>query len=120
MDNGIYVVKGWDIVRHIGNGDYHEGYDLDEFLKEIDIRQPLKEQLGDFLDAVETPANEIKVGDIVFIMNVSGRYEKHKVIGIGEDRVVNGLGVPYVQRYGNGPDNINNYIFEKARVVKRY
>ncbi len=168
LDNGIYVVKGWDIVRHIGGEDYHEGYDLDEFLKEIDIRQPLKEQLGDFLDAVETPANEIKVGhiggedyhegydldeflkeidirqplkeqlgdfldavetpaneikvgDIVFIMNVSGRYEKHEVIGIGEDRVVNGrnvLGVPYVQRYGNGPDNINNYIFEKARVVK--
>lgn len=113
LDNGIYVVKDWEIVRHVGGEDYHEGYDLDEFLKEIDICQPLKEQLGDFLDGVETPANEI---------NVSGRYEKHEVIGIGEDRVVNGrnvLGVPYVQRYGNGPENINNYIFEKARIVER-
>lgn len=122
LDNGIYVVKDWDIVRHVGGEDYHEGYDLDEFLKEIDIRQPLKEQLGDFLDAVETPADEIKVGDIVFIMNSSGRYEKHEVIGIGEHRFVNGrnvLGVPYVQRYGNGPDNINNYIFERARVVRK-
>lgn len=52
LDNGIYVVKDWEIVRHIGGEDYHEGYDLDEFLKEIDVRQPLKEQLGDFLDAV--------------------------------------------------------------------
>ena len=122
LDNGIYVVKDWDIVRHVGGGNSREGYDLDEFLKEIDARQPLKEQLGEFLDAVETTVNEIKVGDIVFIMNVSGRYEKHEVIGIGEHRFVNGrnvLGIPYVQRYGNGPDNINNYIFERARVVRK-
>lgn len=121
LDNGIYVIKDWNIVRHVGGEDYHEGYDLDDFLKEIVVHQPLDEQLGEYLDAKETPSNEIEVGDIVFIMNISGRYEKHEVIGIGEDRVVNGrnvLGVPYVQRYGNGPDNINNYIFEKTRVAK--
>ena len=42
LDNGIYVVKDWDIVRHVGGGNSREGYDLDEFLKEIDARQPLK------------------------------------------------------------------------------
>lgn len=120
LDNGIYIVKNWDIVRHVGGKSYHDGYDLDEFLKEIDSRQPLEEQLGDFLDAVETPAGEIKVGDIVFIMDINGQYEKYEVIGIGEDRIVNGenvLGIPYVQRYANGSDNVNNYIFKKARVV---
>lgn len=122
LDNGIYVVKGWEIIRHVGADDHHEGYDLDEFLKEIDNRQPILERLDDFLDGIEVQSSEIKIDDTVFVMNSSGRYEKHKVIGIGEDRYVNGrnvLGIPYVQRYGNGPDNINNYIFGKARIVKR-
>lgn len=122
LDNGVYVVKGWDIVRHVGADDSHEGYDLDEFLKEIDIRQPVKEQLGDFLDAEEVAVSDICVGDIVFIMNSSGRYEKHEVIGFGVDEYVNGrnvLVVPYVQRYGNGPENINNYIFEQVRRVRK-
>lgn len=122
LDNGIYIVKGWDIVRQVGGWASREGYDIDEFIKEIDIRQPEKEQLGDFLDAVETPVDEIKVGDKAFLMNINGQYEKHEVIGIGDDRYVNGrnvLGKPYVKCYGNGPDNINNYIFEKARVVRK-
>ena len=121
MDNGIYVVKGWEIVRQIGGSSEREGYDLNEFLKEIDIKQPLTERLGDFLDGIETPASEIKIGDRVFVQDVRGNFEKHKVIGIGSDKVVNGrnvLGVPYVDKYGNGENNINNYIFETARVVK--
>lgn len=121
IDNGIYVVKGWKIVRRIGGFSGREGYNLDEMLREIDIKQPLLEQLGDFLDGVETDISDIKVGDVVFVQNTYGRYEKHKVVGIGEDRVVNGtnvLGVPYVNRWGNGPDNINNYIREKTRVYK--
>lgn len=121
IDNGIYVVKGWEIVRHLYGEEYHEGYDLDEMLKEIDIKQPLTERLGDFLDGVDTPVEDIKVGDIVFVQNIRGNYEKHKVIGIGEDRIVNGrnvLGIPYVDKWGHGPDNPNNYIREKARVWK--
>ena len=49
-------------------------------------------------------------------------YEKWRVVGIGEEKYVNGqnvLGLPYVHKYGNDPsDNINNYIREKARVWK--
>ena len=121
IDNGIYVVKGWEIVRHIGEQEPREGYDLNDMLKEIDIRQPEKEQLGDFLDGVETDISEIKVGDIVFVQDIRENYEKWEVVGIGEDKYVNGsnvLGIPYVNKWGNGPDNPNNYIREKARVWK--
>ena len=122
IDNGIYVVKGWKIVRRIGGYQSREGYELNEMLHEIDIKQPLTERLGDFLDAEETDISDIKVGDIVFVHNYHNGYEKHRVVGIGEDKVVNGRnvkGFPYVDKYGHDPScNINNYIFEKTRVWK--
>ena len=122
IDNGIYVVKGWEIVRHIGNPGYRDGYDLDEMLKEIDKRQPESEQLGDFLDAIETDISDIEIGDVVFIQSFNGTYEKWKVVGIGEDKVVNGRnvkGIPYVDKWGTEPsNNPNNYIWKKSRVWK--
>lgn len=121
LDNGIWIVEGWNIVDHVGNYEPSEGYDLDDFLHYIDQQQPIKEQLGDFLDAVETPIADIKLGDIVFVEDIEGHYEKRRVIGFGGDEYVNGhyvLDVPYVDKWGSGPDNINNYIFEKARVFK--
>lgn len=122
IDNGIYIVKGWKIVGHIGEREPKEGYDLDDMLKAIDARQPLLEQLGDFLDGIETDISDIQIGDIVFYMSSRGVYEKWRVVGIGEDKYVNGtnvLGIPYIDKYGNNPsDNINNYIREKARIWK--
>lgn len=121
IDNGIYVVKGWKIVRRIGGYSGREGYDLDDMLREIDIKQPLTERLGDFLDAVETPIEDIKIGDTVFVQNVRGTYEKHKVVGIGDNTIVNGRnveGIPYVDKWGNGPNNPNNYLRGKVRVVQ--
>ena len=121
IDNGIYVVKGWDIVRRIGGFEGREGYDLDEMLHEIDVKQPLTERLGDFLDGVETDIQNIKIGEFVFVQDIRGNYVKHKVVGIGEDKVVNGRnvkGIPYVDKWGSGPDNPNNYIWKKARVWK--
>lgn len=121
IDNGIYIVKGWKIVGHIGEREPKEGYDLQDMLKEIDAKQPESEQLGDFLDAIETDISDIKIGDIVFVQAVSGKFEKWEVVGIGEDRIVNGsnvLGIPYVNKWGNGPDNPNNYLRGKVRVVK--
>lgn len=120
LDNGIYIVKGWNIVRHVGNYEGHEGYDLDELLHYIDEKQPKKEQLGDFLYAVEMPISELKLGDLVFVEDIEGRYEKRRVIGFGDDKYVNGhhvLNVPYVDKWESGPDNINNYIFDKVRVL---
>lgn len=121
IDNGIYVVKGWKVVRHLYGFEGHEGYDLDDMLQAIDVKQPLTERLGDFLDAVETPIEDIKVGDTVFVQNVRGTYEKHKVVGIGDNAIVNGRnveGIPYVDKWGNGPNNPNNYLRGKVRVVK--
>lgn len=121
IDNGIYIVKGWKIVGHIGEREPKEGYDLQDMLKEIDAKQPESEQLGDFLDAIETDISDIKIGDIVFVQAVSGKFEKWEVVGIGKDRIVNGsnvLGIPYVNKWGNGPDNPNNYLRGKVRVVK--
>lgn len=121
IDNGIYIVKGWKIVGHIGEREPKEGYDLQDMLKEIDAKQPESEQLGDFLDAIETDISDIKIGDIVFVQAVSGKFEKWEVVGIGKDRIVNGsnvLGIPYVNKWGNGPDNPNNYLRGRVRVVK--
>lgn len=123
IDNGLYVVKDWKIIRHINKPDFRDNYDIDEFVKEIDKCQPESEQLGDFLDAPETALEDIRVGDIVFIQAIRENWEKHEVVGIGEDRVVNGrnvLGVPYVNKWGNGHDNPNNYLREKTRVLRQY
>lgn len=121
MDNGLYVVKGWKVIRHINKPSFRDDYDIDEMLKVIDERQPESEQLGEFLDAVETPLSEIKVGDIAFVQSIRESWEKHEVIGIGEDRWVNGsnvLGVPYVNKWTHGPDNPNNYLREPVRILK--
>lgn len=121
IDNGMYVVKGWKVIRHINKPSFRDNYDIDEMLKVIDERQPETEQLGEFLDAVETPISDIKVGDMVFVQTIGELYQKWEVIGIGEDRYVNGrnvLGVPYVNKWNNGPDNPNNYLGETARVLK--
>lgn len=111
LDNGIYVVKDWEIVRNIGGYGVREGYDMDEFLKTIDHAQPDSEQLGDYLDGVETMAEDVKVGDIVFIQNLRGKFEKHEVVGIDEKG-------PYIDLFNGGPDNPNNYIPERVRKVK--
>lgn len=122
IDNGIYVVKGWKIVRHIYSNVGPEGYDLNEMLKFIDSKQPESEQLGEFLDAVETPVSEVRIGDIVFVQTYEDGYEKWEVVGFGEDRYVNGknvLGVPYINKWYNGPNNPNNYIRgNTVRVLK--
>lgn len=120
LDNGIYIVKDWDIVKHLYSNEGREGYDLNTMLKEIDKKQPPTERLYDFLDAVEVDALDLKIGDVVFVHNYSGNYEKHKVVGIGEDRFVNGqnvLGVPYVDKWYSGPKNPNNYLRGKVRKV---
>ena len=122
LDNGIYVVRDWEIVRHIGASYDYEKYNLELMLKYIDAKQPEEERLGDFLDGIETPISEIKKGDIVFVPTLRGTYEKRKVIGIGREGYVNGRnieGIPYVDKWDTGPNNINNYLTGKTvRVYK--
>lgn len=126
-DNGVYIIKNWEIVgREYFEGVEQNAYDLTEMLLEIDECQPEQQRLGEeFITALVVPTSELKIGDIVFV-NVFDGYRRYKVVGFGEDTMVNGTnvkGMPYVDLYGNIADgyawNINNYIrTETARVAR--
>lgn len=55
----------------------------------------------------------------MFVERWDGGYNRQKVVGFGEDRMVNGhkvKGVPYVNLFGDpdrASDNPNNYLFDK-------
>lgn len=126
-DNGVYIIKGWDIVdREYFEGYEQMNYELEEMLLAIDNAMPDGEQIGDYLQAREIPTSEVKVGDTVILMDYNGKIEKHKVMGFGVDKRVNGTnvnGMPYVDKYGNNDGdfswNINNYILtETVRVAE--
>lgn len=130
-DNGTYIIEDWKIIdRLYFNGEEQNEYNLQEMLIEIDKCQPEKEQLGDFLKAKDVLVSELKIGDEVYMQTYNNKYEKHKVVGFGEDRVINGKnikGIPYVDLYlslnntTNEEDytsNINNYItVERIKIV---
>ena len=129
-DNGIYEVKGWEIVGRCDAPSFEQKeYDLLDFMKAVDKKQPVEEQLGwKFFDAEVVKRDDIKVGDIVFVPDcVSGGYFEACVIGFGKkNQIVNGhfvTNLPYVGKYGSKycapEDNINNYLQEKTyRVIK--
>ena len=122
LDNGIYVVDGWDIVKRIGATGYSEGYDRKKFLLSIDKSQPTEEQLGEeFFDSEPTPISDIKIGDKVYIDRLEEKKEKHRVVGIAPaNTTVNGVDVsftPYIDLYDRNGDyswNINNYVTRYA------
>ena len=121
-DNGVYIIKGWEIVDRKHNH-YAEqmNYDMEDMLMEIDKAMPEAEQLGEYLKAKEILTEELKVGDTVFVKDFNEKFIKHKVVGFGEDKFVNGTrvnGMPYVDKYGDEnvgyANNINNYIHTKT------
>lgn len=117
-DNGIYVIRGWEIVGRVYPYDgfcEQDEYPLDEMLRDIDAAQPIDQQLGALLDAEEVAVADVEVGDLVYMQHVNGRYEAYPVEGVGDGRIVNGLdtsGVPYVRMYNGDEcaDNCNNYL----------
>lgn len=117
-DNGIYEVEGWEIVgREDFEGREQQEHNLQEMLLGIDEAQPTKQQLGEgFITAKEVSTKTIDIGDTVYMQELDGIYKKYEVIGIGEDKFVNGskrLGQPFVNKYSNDGDyswNPNNYI----------
>lgn len=126
-DNGVYIIEGWKIVdRKYKRCSEQMNYQLEDMLMDIDKSMPKEEQIGEYLKAKEIPVNEVKVGDVVLILDYNGNVNKHKVMGFGEDKFVNGTnikGVPYVDLYGdkdgNYDWNCNNYIHtETVRVVE--
>lgn len=117
FDNGVYIIEGWEIVdRAYFDGEEQNEYDLNEMLWDIDQCQPKDEQLGDFLKAEERAIEDIKVGDEVYFVDYNGKVQHQTVVGIGEDRFVNGTnvkGIPYMDLYendGSYTGNINNYL----------
>lgn len=118
MDNGMYIIDGWDICRRIGAPDDKEVEVSQDMLLYIDEQQPQKEQLGkDYIMADIVEPSELKVGDKVYVMKYEGKPEVYTVAGIAPpDTIRNGSnvgGMPYVDMYGRDGDyswNINNYI----------
>lgn len=116
-DNGVYIIKNWQIIgREYFDGAEQTSYKLDEMLKAIDKKQPKYMQLGDFLDAKEVKIEDIRLNDEVFMYDYD-KYTKYKVVGFGDDRIINGhnvKGIPFVDKYLNDnsySNNVNNYIF---------
>lgn len=116
LDNGIYVIDGWNICERIGYESGREGYELKEMLLDIDNKQPESEQLGEkyiLADVVE--ASTLQIGDKVYIMTYREKPELHTVVGITED------GVPYVDLYDRDGDyswNRNNHLKGMVRKEK--
>lgn len=131
LDNGVYELENWNIVKHWGwNGELieHEPFkyeDIAEDLLYIDSRMPEHDQLGAaFILADVVNYDELKIGDVVYVNNLES-YEMRTVQGFGrDDKIVNGTevkGLPFVDLYFNDDtfeNNINNYIRGKARRVK--
>ena len=97
-DNGIYVINGWEIVERLTT-DYgsdfstsrmvsfpeaqeQSEYDFDEMLKAFDECMPEQERLGDYLDAVELPVSELRLGDKVWMREVNGTVKALSLIHI--------------------------------------
>lgn len=130
-DNGVYVIDGWKIVGRIEeelDDDYNvtgwrefpesreqREYDFDEMLRSFDEAMPEGLRLGSFLDSVEVPVSDVRIGDVVYMRGYESGWEAYPVIGFG-DGVRHGrdmTGIPYVERYDHDGDyswNCNNYV----------
>lgn len=153
-DNGIYVIEGWRIVERLST-EYDEdwkpvgvrgvetceeqcSYDFDEMLRAFDEAMPEPLRLGEFLDSVEVPASELRVGDEVWMRGVDDAWAAYPVAGFGQpsrNRIpvevktpegavkITYPDLPYVARYDHGGDfslNSNNYVHgATARIRSR-
>lgn len=124
-DNGDYIIRGWKIVRRRYPYESFEEqavYGLDEMLHDIDESQPEHQQLGAFLDGVETDVEQVVAGDVAWVRKVDGTFEAMEVLGraICAQR---GRELPYIGRYGRDGDytwNVNNFLDgASVRIVPR-
>lgn len=83
-DNGIYVTSDWRIVGRVGlPGSFveqcsHERLDL---LVSIDGAQPERERVGrGFLTSEEVETKRLRVGDRVFVRDLTGAYREASVV----------------------------------------
>lgn len=120
LDNGVYELENWEIVKHwncdLVQDDVVSQEELVEFLCEIDKCMPVKEQLGEvYLKAETVLVSELQVGDKVYVLDfLRNTPELFEVMGFGND------GAPYINKYNHDGDwswNGNNYI--RVPEVKR-
>lgn len=129
IDNGVYVIDGWDIVKRICGNDTVENYSIQDMLISIDEAQPIKEQLGkEFFESELVDVSDLNIGDKVYVYDsLYSKYNKHIVVGIGyTDDVINGSqveNIPFINKYCNDKGeyrkNINNYLLRVDK-VRRY
>ena len=138
-DNGIYVIDGWKIVDRVypyARFEEQCEYDFDDMLRSFDEVMPENLRLGKFLDAVEVPANEVEVGDEVWLFGVDGKWKAYPVVGFGQppfNRIsvwvdapdgrkdVTYPNLPYVAMYDHDGDfswNSNNYVHGSIARIK--
>lgn len=125
LDNGIYIIDGWKIVKTIGEP-HNDNYDLTEMLLAIDKAQPENQRLGkDYIEADEVDISEIEIGDQVFLYD--GDFNKiPKLYTVEEiappDTWCNGRvdGLPKINKYeGNNPNNYLRGANGKLRRLKQ-
>ena len=89
-DNGTYVIENWEIVGrlHLEHSECYADYSVNDMLKEIDKRMPESERLGEgFFDAEEVAAEELQVGDTVFVFDTDSHCYSPRVVNITPDKV---------------------------------
>lgn len=140
-DNGIYVIDGWEIVDRVhtcGGTEEQLEYDFDETLRAFDEAMPEGLRLDEFLDSVEVPAGELRLGDEVWLRTVGEKWETFPVVGFGQPgsgriavsidtpdgrRKVTYPDLPFVALYDHDGDfswNSNNYVHgDTARIKPR-
>lgn len=124
LDNGIYVVEGWEIIDRIAPPMYEQdSYDRREMLIAIDQAQSEKLQRGvDYIDSEIVDAADLVVGDEIVQNGIGGGVEKFTVLHLGnpddlEKTMHHPPYSPYIGKYGT--DNPNSYVSGAVRRVKK-
>lgn len=124
-DNGTYIIDGWKIVdRKFMDHSEQQAYKLNDMLKVINENQPEGMQLPkELFTAERISTSELKVGDkFLYLDDLRNEWSVKEVVGIGEDRYVNGhkvMGIPYTNIYGfdDPASNPNNYIYTDTVLI---
>ena len=124
-------------MRSFGPSEEEDWHQFDDMLRSFDASMPEELRLGEFLDSVEVPASELKVGDEVWMFDsVYGKWEAFPVVGFGQPEfnriavevdVPNGRkktiypDLPYVAKCDHDGDfswNCNNYVHDDMARIK--
>lgn len=123
LENGLYIVHGWDIVGRVGCCLEQTAYDIQDFMLELDKAQPEKLQISRYIKAEETPVSQIHAGDrVVWIDELDGV----QIVGVVDGFSMTGMlhdgkpadGTPYVIYKHRGIRCCHYLDKETARVLK--